>query len=593
MSDLKKLSEEQLREIRELAKIERDARVRRRPADFFPWHDIQKWILEVCDTVSGDLRIMLIAGGNRGGKSKVAMGFMSRVLRRTSGLNKQLLTTDRYTGEIVVKSDRDPLTIWIVPPTLEKARNDWISPQDQMGIAHWIGDLFVDVKHSPDLVFYARPPGLPENEVDTKEFLNCDKILIKSQDQALETFESSEVDLVIFDEEVQKQKIWNSCLMRVGTTHGMVIMAYTPLHGLSWSFKTYWKPIVKEDNPITKQDIDRCWIYNPTKSGEEGPENIVCAQMGSADNPRARTYAKEIEHSKSMSEAEKASRLYGEYGYVEGALLPALAGIDILRPLPEHAPYVVDALPGWYQDDERVPGSITDWFLVADPNKSYGATLAGRDSNGNLFFVAEHLEESWPDRRHADSFKEMEKLYNVGRATVHRYADPGSAGAQSIVNMQSLGVSFDTMPKGAGSVSASIKKLRGTTYVDPSHSHPITGRTGAPRVYFYRPGLLRGGKMESELASQLSQARQTDNESAPVDTPHKDIRSKLDLFDCARYTAIVADDIPVTDQLPSDGLGVQPEDRLPTDHQLDYISTTEVEPGFYVPEYDFGGDLYG
>jgi hypothetical protein len=33
-----------------------------------------------------------------------------------------------------------------------------------------------------------------------------------------------------------------------------------------------------------------------------------------------------------MSEAEKAARLYGEYGFVEGALVPALSGLDVISP---------------------------------------------------------------------------------------------------------------------------------------------------------------------------------------------------------------------------------------------------------------------
>ena len=574
MSDrLSLIGEDELYQIRELYRVERDRRVKDRPVDFFPWHKIQKWVLNSGKEVDGEIRMMFIAGGNRGGKSKVAMGLISEVLRRTSPLNDQFLTTDRYTGKIVKKGRSDPLTIWVVPPTLEKARNDWLMPQDQMGLEYWVGSLFVDIRRTPDLVIFSRPPGLKEEEISSTkgdfDLKRCDKILIKSQDQALETFESSEVDLVVFDEEVADQQIWNSCRMRVGTTHGTLIMAYTPLRGLSWSYKSYWKPYIKDKK--AKKVRDRCWVYNPTKSGEEGPANIVLAQMGSADNPRARSYAIEIEADPGMSDAEKSSRLYGEYGFVEGALLKPLVGMDLTAPLEQHQIYVLDELPK----------KLSYWFLVSDPNKSYGATLAVKDYDGNLIFVAEHLEESWPDFQHAEAFKQMEKMYVTG--PIMRFADPGSAGAQSIVNMNALGIPFDTLPKGAGSVSASVKKLRGLAFVDPMHRHPVTKEKGAPRLYFYRPGLLSGDKSESELVVQLGQARQTSNENAPPDTPHKDIRSKLDLFDCARYTASVMTDMPY-------GLDVE-EDRKFTPEDV-YRAPPLVEESagdveFWLPEYQF------
>jgi len=552
-----------------------------RPSDFFPWHVIQKWILQSPDVVSGDVRVMLIAGGNRGGKSKVAMGLIDQCLRRVSGLSKQFLTVSKYTGKIKVKDDKDPITIWVVPPTLEKARQDWLTPQDGMGLKHWCGELYLHISHTPDLVIYCRPPGRTVEEMyDAKGKLRtdiCDKILVKSQDQKLETFESSEVDIIIFDEEVQREDVWASCQMRVGTTHGVIVMAYTPLHGLSWSWKRYWKPLVKEK--LAKMIKNRCWIHNPTKHGEEGAANIVCAQLGSADNPRAKSYAAEIEADRGMGQAEKDSRLYGEYGYVEGSLLPALAGLDVLTPSPEHAIYVVDTLP------EVV--DLNAWFLVTDPNKSYGGVLSTTDRDGNLFFVCSHLEEAWPDRKHAEAFKEMERSF--ARGPVYRYADPGSAGAQSIVNMASLGITFMTMPKGAGSVSASVKKLRGLTWVDPNHLHPITKKPGAPRVYFYRPGLMRGGVFESELASQLSQARQSSNDGAAPDTPHKDNRNKLDLFDCARYTAVVAGDMPVA-PLGERGKGKAPKDRLEPWDIIEPDGPEDTDPldrEVWLPEYTF------
>lgn len=593
--NLSDLSPKQLEQIKLLQRREMDRRREQDPVEFFPWHEVQRFCLDAPSMCEHDVRVMLIAGGNRGGKSKVGMGLYAELLRRNSAINDQLRTTDKYTGEIRAKNDRDPLTIWIVPPTLEKARQDWLSPQDQMGLKYWVGHLFLKHRETPDNLIYSRPPGVPPEEMYNEggELIveKCDKTLIKSQDQALMTFESSEVDAVFFDEEVLDEKKWGSCMMRIATTNGVLVMTYTPLKGLTWSHRRYWKHLV--ENGAAKQVMERGWIYDRPKDA-----TVVCAQMGSKDNPRARQYAEEIERDPEMSDAEKASRLHGQYGYVEGTLIEDLSGLDVHDPAPRHAQYVVDFLPGQRAPGgTRIPGRIVRWYLVSDPNKSYGAVLAALDQDGNVFFVTEHLEYSWPDRKHAARFKEMEKRYATG--PVERYADPGSAGAQSIVNMMDFGIYFNTMPKGAGSVSASVKALRGLAFVDSDHVHPITQQPGAPRLYFYRPGMVQRRKdalgrlvMESQTATQIGQARQTDNENAPPDTPHKDIRSKLDLFDCARYIAILVKGVVLHDEDDQPGRGSPKEDRLPSDASLRKRrkgSTVEVglDQDFFVPTYTF------
>ena len=593
MTDIGNLTAEQLEQIRQLQQRELRRRRRRDPTSVFRWHDIQKFVLKSPGMVKKAVRIMLVSGGNRAGKSKCGMGTIADLLRRQSPINDQLRTTDPYSGRVRRKTDSDPLTIWVVPPTLEKARQDWISPQDQMGLRHWCGDLLLKHQETPDNVFYCRPPGVPDHEMyDTSGKLlksKCDKIIIKAHGQDVLSFESSEVDLVLFDEEIQNEQVWNSCLLRVATTNGVLMMTYTPLHGLSWTWRRYWRHLI--ENGAAMKIRDRCWIYDPEKGA-----TVICAQMGSADNPKAREYAEEVEHDPEMSQAEKDARLYGQYGYVEGALIKTLSGLDVQHPVGIHKRYVVDQLPGQRIGGSRVPGKIAKWFLVADPNKSYGALLCALDADDNLYFVSEHLEESWPDRKHAQAFKEMEKVYARGR--VDHYADPGSAGAQSMVNLADSGLFFQNVPKGAGSVSHSVKKMRGRTYMDPEHAHPISGKTPAPRLYFYRPGMVSEQKdsmgrmvMTCRLAEQINQARQTDNENAPPDTPHKDIRSKLDLFDCARYAAVIASEHAFDEGEPA-GRKVTRSDSLPFDNELRKRNEVDIDPmnpDWHVPVYDFGG----
>jgi hypothetical protein len=528
-----------------LLRKESEERMARDPSGWFPWHRIQTWILDSPALVDKPVRVILVAGGNRGGKTKVGMGMYSQVIRRESPINDQLLMQDPLTGQIRVKGPRDPLNIWVAPPTLEKARLDWLNPSDQMGLFYWQGDRHVHFRQSPDTVLFSRPPGYTENEIGKGPEAHlglCDKTVMKSQDQSVLSFESSAVDMCIFDEEVQDVKKWNSVLLRLATNNGVVLMSYTPLHGLTWSYDRYWAPLVAGGR--AEMIEDRCWIHEPTKGSV-----IICAQFGSADNPMAAAYAEEIEGDPGMTDAEKSARLHGEYGYVEGSLVPALSGLDVLSPRPDHAVYVVDHLPGQQRDGEKLPGQIFQYFLVTDPNKSYGGILGGLDAQGNVYLIAEHLEQDWPDRRHLEAFREMERRFAKG--PVRRIADPGSAGAHSIINMADLGMVFEAVRKEAGSVGEGVKQIRSMSWIDPNHKHPITGKMGAPRLYFYRPGMVteyeeNGARFRAcRTAQQISAARQTDNVDAPPDTPHKSSRSKLDLFDCVRYLCTEASKTPV------------------------------------------------
>jgi hypothetical protein len=574
------------------ARQEKERRLRSDPSLYFPWHRIQTWVLDAPNLASSPVRIILAAGGNRAGKSATAKGIWSGVVNRTSPLSKQFTTLDLLTGQPRSKGDLDPLTSWVVPPTLEKARADWIAPQDRLGLQFWAGKSFLDHREQPDNIVYTKTPGLDPWTEDKRgqkaiDDTRCDKTLIKSQDQGLLTFESSAVDLVLVDEEIEDEAKWNSMLLRVGTTNGVLVMAFTPLHGLTWSFDRYWKPLVKMGH--AQMMGDRCWLHEPERGA-----TVICVQMGCADNPLARKYSEEIAADPRMSEAEKNARLHGEYGFVEGTLIPALSGIDVETPLEDHAQYVVDVLPGQSLGrGKKAPGRIVGWYLLADPNKSCGGVLGALDQDDNLFLVSEHLEESLPNRLHAAAFKRMETEYATG--PVERYADYGSAGAQAMIDFGDFGLSFTPIEKAAGSVSASVKALRGRAWVDPKHAHPITGKMGAPRIYFYRPGMVTEHTSDGETvrscrtAEQISMARQTSNDSAPMDTPHKDTRSKLDLFDCVRYMCMVVARVP-----EDDGEGRRGKTSRTNHLSLPSTLTPDSDSGtfagldtpFYLPEYN-------
>lgn len=580
---MEKLTKGQAEAVLSKIRKERQRRFDENPARQFPWHAWQRWIIDECwrnwDFATHPVRVIMMVAANRSGKSACAKGLLGLIVRLQHPLCVQLTAQDPVTGQVRPISDTDPMRIWVIPPSLGKARQDWITPPDGLGIKRWLGDLYLDMRLTPDTVIYARPVGIPKETSDrwTKKEMEekATAIYVMSQDQDLLKFESSIVHVAIFDEEPDDRAQVNSVLMRLATTNGILIFAFTPLKGLSWSFHRWWKPLVVQGKA-------KLGILKGTYSyiSDEGGRNVVVAQWGMAANPLSQRYAIEVENDHEMSEAEKRSRLHGEYGFVEGALLPRLAGLDLEAPQSDHAVFVVDELP---KDGQ--------YYLVADPNKSFGAGLFCIDSDDNMFVIAEHLKLDWPDWKHAKAFEALEKKY--ARGVVIEKADPGGAGAHSINNLNSYGRAFTPVTKGEGSVATSIKKLRGRTFVNPMHTHPITGEKGAPKIFFYRPGLLQSKQMDdgrvvksSALVEQLSAARQSANDKDAPDTPHKDDRNRLDLFDVTRYMALMA--IPPAPRTPRGLPGGHKEGTLPLDSERGGSNPGYEQQGaFWTPSYSF------
>jgi phage terminase large subunit-like protein len=610
------LSDEKLEQLRQATRLAKRSAEEDHPQDFFPWHDTQEFLRDgwadvlPMDMIRG-VRVIEGLGGNRSGKSAVGKGTLADILDRKSPLNSQLVKQGSD-GKPVPMTPYDPLNIWIVPPTGEKFRQDWVAPADGRGIRWWMGDRFYKEVQAPDHIFYGlieAPPGTPDEETLDGEGkwldpldphdgridpAKVDKIIGKSQDQRLHTFEASTLHFAFIDEEPQDPQKVTSIRFRLGTTNGAMIFTFTPLNGLSWSYRRWYKPLVEQGRAV--EVGERRWVHLNENSGTA---HIIC-QMSMEENPMAREFSREIREDPELTEAEKAARVDGKYGYVKGALIKNLAGMDLEAPTGDHQVYVVDRLPGRpYRDDDGnrkvADGRIVQWYMVADPNKSYGATLACTDQDGNVYFVGEHLEEGWPTRKHARAMERLEKKF--GATNTLRYADPGSAGAQSRIDLNDYGLPFMRVSKGKGSLGRSIKKLRSLAHVDPAHHHPFTGERGAPRVYFYRPGLLTewsegGVKVRgSRLVEQISQARQTDNEDAPPDTPHKSVRSKLDLFDCARYTAMIVQKNP-GEEVRSKRRKNKDENRVHAKSLSGEDEDDKMHPldqDMYAPTYHLGG----
>lgn len=209
-------------------------------------------------------------------------------------------------------------------------------------------------------------------------------------------------------------------------------------------------------------------------------------------------------------------------------------------------PYLIPHLP---------PDRPYTWLLTVDPNKRHGGLLTAIDHEENRFYTAEHYADSIPDSQHAAAYLAICRTFRLkpGR-DVTVYADPGGAGAQAIINLNELGVFAQAVPKDAGSVKASIERVRRAAWIDPAHRHPLAddqalkrssewghlfGLVGAPHCYFVvslkSRWTLDGVEYdESRLMWELRQYRQKENGK-----PDEPVKEHDDLVDCARYVELV------------------------------------------------------
>ena len=267
--------------------FERDIE-KRGPLSTFPWHKQQEWALTAATNT------VMVLGGNQSGKTTVGAGVVARLVRREGPIYRRLRNPEKR-----------PLRIWVSPQTDEKYESNW-EPR-------LVGDVFAgttfDYKRSPAVFRWedevTRSRGLPPNE-----------LWGKSQKQGFLAFESDVVDLIVFDEEPEDPKVYNSSLQRFSTTNGVCLLAFTPLLGLSWTYSRLLVPTKKPEYKVA----DRVW-----RRGNA----VTVIQMGMADNPSSIEGGgvARLRSDPGIMEAERRTRLYGEYGFAEGLIFPMYADL--------------------------------------------------------------------------------------------------------------------------------------------------------------------------------------------------------------------------------------------------------------------------
>ena len=475
------------------------------PLVSFPWHKQQQYAL------AASTDVIVVLGGTQSGKTQVGCGILGRLIRREGPIYRRLQKSEKPV-------DGRAMKIWVAPQTLDKFKSNW----EQRLLTEAFAGIEVDYTQSPHSVFRwhdAVTRKLAEGKSPEVAASLRNELWARSQDQGFRAFESDVVDATLFDEEPEDKRTYRSAAMRGATVNGVVLLTYTPLLGMTWTYSDLYTPAVKDSYKLA----DRVW-----KRGR----SVTVVQMGMADNPTAVSGGgvQRILDDPGMTEAEKRTRLYGDYGYAEGLIWPSLAGVTT----ESDSIYLLDGLP-------KGPKS---WTLTADPNKRHGGLLTCLDAVGNTYVVDEHYVENQPDQIHAEAYKAILKRHGVPERELVLGADPGGAGAQAILNMAAYDLFFQAVPKDAGSVAASIKLVRSALWPDPTHPHPLTGKLGAPRLYFLR-GLrsrwTEGGveHYESRLLYEMRQYRQKPN--TPPDTP---IKERDDVVDPLRYAYLLRPWLP-------------------------------------------------
>ena len=181
-------------------------RLERNPWLLYKPHPIQE------DFHKSKARIRAFFGGNRSGKTRA---LVQEVLWYAIGLHPY-------------KKITPPVDIWVVSLDFPSSR-DVAEPM----FRKLIGTAYLKSWHETNRII---------------ELVNGSTISFKSVDSGWEKFQGTAKHLIAFDEEPEF-RVWQECQMRVVSTCGDIIIAMTPLHGMTWIYDEVYEPWEQHRNP--------------------------------------------------------------------------------------------------------------------------------------------------------------------------------------------------------------------------------------------------------------------------------------------------------------------------------------------------------
>lgn len=223
-------------------------------------------------------RIRAFFGGNRSGKTR---SLVQEVIWYATGLHPY-------------KKIQVPVSIWVVSLDFPSSR-DVVEPMFRT----LIGSGYLKAWHETNRII---------------ELTNGSTISFKSVDSGWEKFQGTAKNLIAFDEEPE-WNVWQECRMRVVSTKGDIIMAMTPLHGMTWVYDEVYEP----------------WLLGTNK-------DVECFVARMRDNPYIDT--EEITRIEtSFYDEEKEARLEGKFVEFAGLIYKEFdKNVHLIKrfPIPSH-----------------------------------------------------------------------------------------------------------------------------------------------------------------------------------------------------------------------------------------------------------------
>lgn len=370
---------------------------KRREESFIRYWEPFEYQKKAFDRFTDDIKILIVAGGNRAGKTEVGAA----------------LTVAFAEGKEYFRGD--PAWSWVknLPIPEKKNRNIWLVGLDYKVLKDviWREKLLAGANHPG---FLPKDPEIHILERDMQiEFPAGPVITGKSADSGREKFQSASVDLIWIDEECDAE-IFDECYQRTVDCGGKIAVTVTPLIDINSGVKTPW-------------------IYNLWEDMKNGRKDIAFVNLSVLDNPVVPENEKQKLLDKWKGHPEERARLFGEFVRRSGLVYPMWSrSIHLKRTSPS---------PDWQtivSIDPAATGITAALWCRVDPSGNLHLYKTYYESD---MTVSEHaknimtrnrgdkvdlwyIDPTWGNQRTAENHKTGQQLYREAGIPV-RLAEVG------------------------------------------------------------------------------------------------------------------------------------------------------------------------
>lgn len=338
------------------------------------------------DKFTDDIKILIVAGGNRSGKTEVGAAITIAYA----------LGRDYFKG--------DPAWSWVqnLPiPDQKKNRNIWLVGLDYK--------VLKDVIWREKLLAGANHPGFLPKDDSIENILERDQQIFftkgpvisgKSADSGREKFQSASVDLAWIDEECDAE-IFDECYQRTVDCGGRIIVTVTPLIDINSGVKTPW-------------------IYNLWEDMRNGRKDIAFVNLSVLDNPIVPEAEKQKLLEKWKGHPEERARLFGEFVRRSGLVYPNWdRKVHVKRTNPPPDWYTIVSIDPaatgptaalWSRVDPSGNIHLYREYLMADlPVSEHVANIKNRNRGDKVDLWL--IDPTWGRQRTAENHKTGQQLY--------------------------------------------------------------------------------------------------------------------------------------------------------------------------------------